>query len=126
MSLKPSRRGLLVGMGATAADAVLPVQANTRDDPMTYRTSGELVEALAKRRVSSREGGQRIVFAESLPCPAGEQHVVGTGFYVGWLFLSGRPVGDRLCSSRRLPMDKITGLDTRFRYLRAVGITGVM
>ena len=34
MSLKPSRRGLLIGMGATAADAVLPVQANTRDDPM--------------------------------------------------------------------------------------------
>jgi hypothetical protein len=24
--------------------------------------------------------------------------VVGTGFYVGWLFLSSRPVGDRLCS----------------------------
>ena len=34
MSLKPSRRGLLVGMGATAADAVLPVQGTTRDDPM--------------------------------------------------------------------------------------------
>jgi hypothetical protein len=34
MSLKPSRRGLLIGMGATAADAVLPVQANTRDDPL--------------------------------------------------------------------------------------------
>ena len=55
MSLKPSRRGLLVGMGATAVDAVLPVQANTRDDPMAYRAAGELVEALAKRRVSSRE-----------------------------------------------------------------------
>src|SRR5258708_32356214 len=55
MSLKPSRRGVLVGMGATAADAVLPVQANTRDDPMAYRAAGELVEALAKRRVSSRE-----------------------------------------------------------------------
>jgi amidase len=55
MSLKPSRRGLLVGMGATATDAVLPVQANTRDDPMAYRAAGELVEALAKRRVSSRE-----------------------------------------------------------------------
>jgi amidase len=54
MSLKLSRRGLLVGMGATAADAV-PVQANTRDDPMAYRAAGELVEALAKRRVSSRE-----------------------------------------------------------------------
>ena len=27
---------------------------------------------------------------------------------------------------RRLPMDKITGLDTRFRHLRAVSITGVM
>src|SRR5215469_10557869 len=55
MSLKPSRRGVLVGMGATAADAVLPVQANTRDDPMAYRAAGELVEALAKGRVSSRE-----------------------------------------------------------------------
>ena len=55
MSLKPSRRGLLVGMGATAAGAVLPVQANTRDDPMAYRAAGELVEALAKRQVSSRE-----------------------------------------------------------------------
>ena len=55
MSLKPSRRGLLVGMGATAAGAVLPVQANTRDDPMAYRTAGELVEALANRQVSSRE-----------------------------------------------------------------------
>ena len=55
MSLKPSRRGFMVGMGATAADAVLPVQANTRDDPMAYRAAGELVEALAKRRVSSRE-----------------------------------------------------------------------
>ena len=55
MSLKPSRRGLLIGMGATAADAVLPVQANTRDDPMAYRAAAELVEALAKRRVSSRE-----------------------------------------------------------------------
>jgi len=55
MSLKPSRRGLLVGMGATAAGAVLPVQANTRDDPMAYRAAAELVEALAKRRVSSRE-----------------------------------------------------------------------
>ena len=55
MSLKPSRRGLLIGMGATAADAVLPVQANTRDDPMAYRAAAELIEALAKRRVSSRE-----------------------------------------------------------------------
>ena len=55
MSLKPSRRGLLVGMGATAAGAVLPVQANSRDDPMAYRAAAELVEALAKRRVSSRE-----------------------------------------------------------------------
>ena len=55
MSLKPSRRGLLIGMGATAADAVLPVQANTRDDSMAYRAAAELVEALAKRRVSSRE-----------------------------------------------------------------------
>jgi Amidase len=55
MSLKPSRRGLLIGMGATAADAVLPVQANTRDDPMAYCAPAELVEALAKRRVSSRE-----------------------------------------------------------------------
>ena len=24
--------------------------------------------------------------------------MVATGFYVGWLFLSGRPLGDRLCS----------------------------
>ena len=55
MSLKPSRRGLLVGMGATAAGAVLPVHANTRDDPMAYRAAGELVEALVKRQVSSRE-----------------------------------------------------------------------
>lgn len=55
MSLKPSRRGLLIGMGATAADAVLPVQANTRDDPMAYRSAAELVEALAKRQVSSLE-----------------------------------------------------------------------
>jgi amidase len=55
MSLKPSRRGLLIGMGATAAGAVLPVQGNTRDDPMAYRAAAELVEALAKRRVSSRE-----------------------------------------------------------------------
>ena len=55
MSLKPSRRGLLVGMGATAAGAVLPVQASARDDPMAYRTAGELVGALANRRVSSRE-----------------------------------------------------------------------
>ena len=55
MSLKPSRRGLLIGMGATAADAVLPVQANTRDDPMAYRAAAELVEALAKRQVSSLE-----------------------------------------------------------------------
>jgi amidase len=55
MSLKPNRRGFLVGMGVTAADAVLPVQANTRDDPMAYRAAGELVEALAKRQVSSRE-----------------------------------------------------------------------
>src|SRR5262252_3090242 len=55
MSLKPSRRGVLMGMGATAADAVLPVRANTRDDPMAYRPAGELVEALAKRQVSARE-----------------------------------------------------------------------
>ena len=57
MSLKPSRRGLLIGMGATAADAVLPVQANTSDDPMAYRTAAELVEALAKRQsVVARTG----------------------------------------------------------------------
>ena len=55
MSLELSRRGLLVGMGATATGAVLPVQANARDDPMAYRTAGELVEALANRQVSSRE-----------------------------------------------------------------------
>jgi len=34
---------------------MIPVQANTRDDPMAYRAAAELVEALAKRRVSSRE-----------------------------------------------------------------------
>ena len=55
MAGEPSRRGFLVGMGAIAAEAVLPVQANTRDDPMAYRAAGELVEALAKRQVSSRE-----------------------------------------------------------------------
>jgi amidase len=55
MSLEPSRRGFLVGMGATAADAALPVRASARDDPMAYRTAGDLVEALANRRVSSRE-----------------------------------------------------------------------
>jgi len=55
VSLKPSRRDLLVGMGATAAGAVLPMQANTRDDPLAYRAAGELVEALAKRQISSQE-----------------------------------------------------------------------
>ena len=34
---------------------MIPVQVNTRDDPMAYRAAAELVEALAKRRVSSRE-----------------------------------------------------------------------
>jgi hypothetical protein len=53
MSLKLSRRGLLVGMGATAVDAVLPVQANTRDDPMAYCAAGELVEASSRELVDS-------------------------------------------------------------------------
>ncbi len=55
MSLEPSRRGLLVGIGATAAGAVLGVHAYAGDEPMAYRTPGGLVEALAKRLVSSRE-----------------------------------------------------------------------
>src|SRR5262249_42921382 len=58
-----TRRTFLAGGAAAAASwfgwARLPLtpccQCNIRDDPMAYRAARELVEALAKRRVSSRE-----------------------------------------------------------------------
>ncbi len=58
MGYGPSRRAFMAGLAAAAtAPALSPPGAMAREAPgeTAYRTAGELVEALAKRRVSSRE-----------------------------------------------------------------------
>jgi hypothetical protein len=58
MEFKPSRRSVMAGIGAaTAAPALAPIAAMARADAseLTYRTAGELVQALANRQISSRE-----------------------------------------------------------------------
>jgi amidase len=54
MPVEPSRRVVLAGLGAVATAAQLPRSSVARDTP-AYRTAGDLVEALARRQLSSRE-----------------------------------------------------------------------
>jgi amidase len=57
MSVEPTRRSVMAAIGAAAAGAVRPRVAIAAADPAgpAYRTAGELVQALADRKVSSRE-----------------------------------------------------------------------
>ncbi len=58
MEFQPSRRSFMAGIGAAAAaPALLPIGATAREvsDDLAYRTAGELVKALADRRISARE-----------------------------------------------------------------------
>ena len=57
MRADPSRRELMAGIGAVAASAALPVRAVAAEasSGQAYRTAGELLKALAGRKVSSRE-----------------------------------------------------------------------
>ena len=58
MEIHPTRRSVMAGIGAaTAAPALAPIAAMARADAseLTYRTAGELVQALANRQISSRE-----------------------------------------------------------------------
>jgi hypothetical protein len=55
MQFSPSRRSVVAGIGATVAPpAVAPSRAFAREEP-AYRTAGELVKALADRKISARE-----------------------------------------------------------------------
>jgi amidase len=56
--MEPSRRSFIAGVGAAAAAPdLLPTGATALEDPagMAYRTAGELVKALAERKISARE-----------------------------------------------------------------------
>src|SRR5438270_2717595 len=58
MGVKPSRRSVMAGIGATAAmPALAPIAAIAREDPggLAYRSATELVEMLANREMSARE-----------------------------------------------------------------------
>src|SRR5438552_16602650 len=62
MGFKPSRRSVVAGIGAAAAataaaPALAPIAAIAREEPggLAYRTAGELVKALADRKISARE-----------------------------------------------------------------------
>src|SRR5438270_633669 len=58
MGVKPSRRSVMAGIGATAAmPALAPIAAIAREEPggLAYRTAGELAKALADRKISARE-----------------------------------------------------------------------
>ena len=57
MRVEPSRRELMAGIGAVAASAALPVRAIAAEasSGQAYRSAGELLKALADRKVSSRE-----------------------------------------------------------------------
>jgi amidase len=57
MERQPSRRSVMAAVGAAAAGAAAPASTGAREDPagLAYRTAGELVEALAGRRISARE-----------------------------------------------------------------------
>src|SRR5207248_4962586 len=57
MRVEPSRRELMAGIGAVAASAALPVRAIAAEasSGQAYRSAGELLKALAGRKVSSRE-----------------------------------------------------------------------
>src|SRR6202011_4175061 len=58
MQLEPSRRSFMAGLGAAAAAGTLmPAGAMTHEDPegLAFRTAGDLVTALANRKISARE-----------------------------------------------------------------------
>jgi hypothetical protein len=58
MQFSPSRRSVLAGIGATvAAPGLMPAAAIAREDPsgLAYRTAGDLVKALADKKISARE-----------------------------------------------------------------------
>jgi amidase len=58
MAFQLSRRSFLAGIGAAAATRALsPIGAMAREDAggLAYRTAGELVKALADRKISARE-----------------------------------------------------------------------
>jgi amidase len=58
MGFEPTRRSVMAGIGAAAAVPVLaPIAAMAAEDPggLHYRTAGELVKALADRKISARE-----------------------------------------------------------------------
>src|SRR5438874_7044556 len=57
MRADPSRRELMAGIGAVAASGALPVRAIAAEasSGQAYRSAGELLKALADRKVSSRE-----------------------------------------------------------------------
>ena len=55
MEFQPSRRSVMAGIGATtAASALAPGRVLAHEEP-AYRTAGELVKALADRKISARE-----------------------------------------------------------------------
>jgi len=54
MSLDPSRRAFIAAAGAVAASAVISARA-AAGNAIDYRTAGDLLKALANRRISSRE-----------------------------------------------------------------------
>jgi hypothetical protein len=58
MDIKPSRRSVMTGIGATiAASAIAPARTSAKEDPggLAYRSAGELMKMLLDREVSSRE-----------------------------------------------------------------------
>jgi len=58
MQFSPSRRSVLAGIGATvAAPGLVPAVAIAREDPsgLAYHTAGDLVKALADKKISARE-----------------------------------------------------------------------
>jgi amidase len=58
MDFQPTRRSVIAAIGAMAAvPAAVPSAAMAREDPagLAYRTAGELLKALADRKISSRE-----------------------------------------------------------------------
>src|SRR6266536_2493650 len=58
MQSRPTRRSVMAAIGTAAAGVVSPPTAVARENPggdIAYRTAGELVRALADRRLSSRE-----------------------------------------------------------------------
>ena len=58
MEIHPTRRSVMAGIGAAAAaPALAPIAAIAREDPggLAYRTAGDLVKALADKKISARE-----------------------------------------------------------------------